>query len=105
MSQVKNRNITVTEISLLEQCDEKRQQAYFDNIQSAYNFAGETTGEVWDSLFIMGLTIQGLSLLPVHYVDDARSYWIKAPDATATDKTTHWEPSFIVESDCFSEVQ
>ena len=88
----------VKPMSIEEQSSEAVQTAYADKIEALSNFIGNAAGAQYDALFLLGLQLNNLALLPRILIDEPRSYWISAPKSV-TDK---WEDCMIVESDCFN---
>lgn len=74
---------------------------YFSKIASAHKFAeGDHSDETWNGLFLLGLSIAGLELVPVSTMIEIRYFWIKcSPKGLSQD----WEPSWIVPIDTFNK--
>lgn len=78
---------------LEQQLNPEKQNKYFAAIQNALNFAGNAEGDVHDALFMMGLTINNLALVP-RITAEPKTYWITAP-APAVEGS--WDDSVIAE--------
>lgn len=72
---------------------------YHTRIGQALIFAGNAEGEVWDGLFLMGLAMADLDLLPESTLVQQNWYWIKAPASKAELPT--WQDSRIIERNAF----
>lgn len=76
-----------------EQLNPEKQNRYFQAIQNALNFAGNTEGDVHDALFMMGLNINNLALVP-RINAEPKTYWITAPTPAVEGS---WDDSVIAE--------
>ncbi len=70
---------------------------YLDRVSSAYAFADGHRGEVWNGLFLMGLSIQDLDLIPFSSDITPMAYWITAPPPQGD--AEDWPISWITERD------
>lgn len=74
---------------------------YHVRVDSAIKFAEGTTGAAWNGMFLMGLALAGLELIPLDALIDRKFYWSQAP-SPSKDAPDDWPPSYIVESDAFN---
>lgn len=74
---------------------------YRARVDSAIKFAEGATGAEWNGMFMMGLALAGLELIPVGTLIDLKFYWALAP-SPSEDAPDDWPPSYIVESDAFN---
>ena len=74
--------------------------AYLEKVNLAQAYPGDCVGEAWNSLFLMGLALQGLTLIPVTYYVEVPWFVVQAPSPhLPSDSESHteaWEPSWIV---------
>ena len=74
--------------------------AYLEKVNLAQAYPGDCVGEAWNSLFLMGLALQGLTLIPVTYSVEVPWFVVQAPSPhLPSDLESHteaWEPSWIV---------
>lgn len=75
---------------------------YKQKCDQAKAFADGNSGDTWDSLYLMGLAIAGLELVPCGMGITADPIWILAPFPKG--EAAAWEPSWIVPSDYFNKV-
>lgn len=92
------------EVSKLMAIVASEMDAYLDRVKSAYKFAGPEEGadESWNGLFLMGLAMAGLELVPYSSSIQTRMYWVKSPKPKGG--TEEWEVSWIVPIDAFDKV-
>lgn len=83
--------------NLEEQLKPEVQNRYFEAIQKALHFSEGTTGEVNDALFMTGLTLNNLALVP-KITAEPKVYYVNAPDPMVEGS---WDESVIVELDDF----
>lgn len=74
---------------------------YIGRVESAFNFAEGHTGDAWDGLFIMGLTLANLELIPTTLMITPEPYWATAPMCKGKDKL--WDESWIVQRDIYTK--
>lgn len=74
---------------------------YLKQVNAAHNFAKGHTGEVWNGMFIMGLALSGLCLIPFSTGITPEPYWIKAPRPYGL--SPDWDDSWIAESNAFEK--
>ena len=72
-------------------------------VESAYRFAEGLQGESWNGGFTMGLTLAGLTLIPINTMIEPKPYWVKAPEPK--ENTREWDTSWIAENNAFTERQ
>ena len=74
--------------------------AYLEKVNLAQAYPGGCEGEAWNSLFLMGLALQGLTLIPVTYSVEVPWFAVQAPSpylpSDLESDTAAWEPSWIV---------
>lgn len=71
--------------------------SYNERVAQAIQFADGAVGEAWDGLFLMGLAMANLDLLPEDSLVTIRWYWCRAPQSKAELPT--WPTSKIIERD------
>ena len=76
---------------------------YRHKCEQAKAFADGHTGDAWDSLFLMGLAIAGLELVPWSTDITPEPFWATAPEPKG--ELSPWDISWIVPSDYFNKVQ
>ena len=69
---------------------------YQRQVNDAYKFAEGAPKDTWDGLFLMGLAIVGLVLIPVGSGIEKDPMWVTAPTSS------EWEASWIVPRDALS---
>ena len=69
---------------------------YQRQVNDAYKFAKGAPKESWDGLFLMGLALAGLELIPISSGIQKDPLWAMAP------YSTEWEASWIVPRDALS---
>ncbi len=74
---------------------------YISKVESAFNFAEGHTGDTWDGLFIMGLTLANLELVPTISMITPEPHWAIAPMCKGKDKL--WDESWIVQKDIYTK--
>lgn len=74
--------------------------AYQERVNLAQAYPGGCGGEAWNSLFLMGLALQGLTLIPITYSIEVPWFVVQAPaphlPSDLNSHTEAWEPSWIV---------
>lgn len=78
------------------------QSAYAQKVKQAEKFAEGTQGAAWNGMYLMGLAIAGLELLPVDILVTIKFYCVKAPQPHPDDPFA-WEPSYIIETNAFNK--
>ena len=77
------------------------QAIYTKKLRQAYDFAGkEKDGATWNGLFLMGLAMNGLELIPFASDITPQPYWRDAPEPKGECKD--WDLSWVVEIDAFT---
>lgn len=79
-----------------------RRAAYRQKCKQALAFADGHVGETWDSLYLMGLAIAGLELVPWGTDITPDVLWSVAPEPKG--ELPAWDISWIVPSDYFNKV-
>lgn len=74
---------------------------YWNKCNQALEFSRGHSGEAWDALYLIGLSIAGLELVPFQTGITPDHMWIRAPVPEASS----WEPSWLVPSDYFNKIQ
>lgn len=74
---------------------------YRARVDSAIKFTEGATGAEWNGMYMMGLALAGLELIPVDTLIERKFYWVQAPTPTQ-EAPDDWPPSYIVESDAFN---
>lgn len=80
-----------------------RRTAYNDRVSNVMNFVGNAEGDVADGLFLMGLALANLDLLPVTSQIKIRAYWVRAPSPSSDPNA--WESSWIMERDALHDIR
>ena len=75
---------------------------YKKKCDSATKFAAGTDGVVWNGMYLMGLALAGLDLVPIDSHIERRVYWYQAPKPHP-DAPDDWPDSYIVEIDAFNK--
>ena len=79
------------------------QRIYREKLQQAMNFAGKQEDPAaWNGLFIMGLAMAGLDLIPYSSDITPRAYWLQAPAPAGN--LGDWDASWVAEVDAFTKV-
>lgn len=73
---------------------------YTNRTNALFRFAGEAQGEEWNGLFLMGLSLFNLDLIPYSSDITPRPYWKTAPEPKGGAKD--WDISWIAERDAFT---
>lgn len=76
--------------------------AYQKKCDSAMKFAAGTDGVAWNGMYLMGLALAGLDLVPIGSLIEKRTYWYPAPKPHP-DAPDEWPDSYIVEIDAFNK--
>lgn len=69
---------------------------YGTQVNDAYKFAEGAPKDTWDGLFLMGLALVGLELIPISSGIEKDPIWVTAPTST------EWGASWIVPRDALS---
>lgn len=69
---------------------------YKKQVKDAYKFTEGASKDTWDGLFLMGLALAGLELIPVSSGIEKDPMWVTAPFST------EWGASWIVPRDALS---
>ena len=69
---------------------------YQRRVNDAYKFAEGAPKDTWDGLFLVGLALAGLELIPVGSGIEKDPMWVTAPTST------EWEASWIVPRDALT---
>lgn len=72
---------------------------YLKRVESAFNFAEGFEGETWNGMFMMGLTLANLELVPTLSMITPEVYWTTAPKPKA--HGIDWIESWIVQREYF----
>lgn len=72
-----------------------KQAEYRNKVNSAIQFASSASGEAWNGLFLMGLAMAGLELVPFSAAIRPRPYWLHAPEPA--EGFEDWDISWMVE--------
>ena len=79
----------------------KLRRAYRKKLNQAYDFAGKQENDAtWNGLFLMGLAMNGLDLIPFSSDIAPQPYWHQAPEPRGECKD--WDLSWVVEIDAFT---
>jgi hypothetical protein len=79
----------------------KLQATYKVKLQQALNFAGkQEDGATWNGLFLMGLAMNGLDLIPYSADITPQPYWRQCPEPKGG--TGEWQLSWVAEVDAFT---
>lgn len=79
----------------------KLQAVYQKKLRQAYDFAGkQEDGATWNGLFLMGLAMNGLDLIPYSCDITPKPYWRQAPEPKGG--TGEWQISWVAEVDAFT---
>ena len=57
----------------------KASKAYIEKVNLAVQYPWGADGEAWNSLYLLGLALQGLTLIPVSYQVEIPRYVVLAP--------------------------
>lgn len=77
------------------------QAIYRKKLNQAYDFAGkQEDGAAWNGLFLMGLAMNGLDMIPFSSDITPQPYWLHAPEPKGECKD--WDLSWVVEIDAFT---
>jgi len=77
---------------------------YRKNVNDALQFPGTNQpADVWNGLFLMGLAVCQLELIPYSAAITPRDYWVTAPSPAGD--LDDWPLSWIVELGCFDQLE
>ena len=78
----------------------KAAKAYTEKVNLAEQYPWGADGEAWNSLYLLGLALQGLTLIPVNYSVEIPWYVVLAPSPKppleGESFLPAWGPSWIV---------
>lgn len=78
----------------------KASKAYIEKVNLAVQYPWGADGEAWNSLYLLGLALQGLTLIPVNYQVEIPRYVVLAPSPKppleGESFLPAWELSYIV---------